>query len=94
MSGDALDPYDVILSGQAKRNLSESLPFDVAAAAIAAIENAIAVNPHRVGKPLNEPFEGCYAARRGTYRIIYRIHEPKHVIEILSIRHRRDSCRP
>jgi hypothetical protein len=29
----------------------------------------------------------------GTYRIIYRINEDKHTVEIHSIRHRRDSYR-
>jgi mRNA interferase RelE/StbE len=85
--------YTVILSGQARRNLHENLPLDVAVAAMETIEHAIAVNPHRVGKPLDEPFDGFYSARRGTYRIIYRIDEPKHVVEIHSIRHRRDAYR-
>ena len=43
------------------------------------------------GKPLDEPFDGFYSARRGTYRIIYRIDAAKHLIEIHSIRHRRDA---
>ena len=32
-------------------------------------------------------------ARRGTYRIIHRIDEAKRVVEIHSIRHRRDAYR-
>jgi mRNA-degrading endonuclease RelE of RelBE toxin-antitoxin system len=40
-----------------------------------------------------EPFDGYYSARRGTYRIIYRIDEAKHQVEIYSIRHRRDAYR-
>jgi mRNA interferase RelE/StbE len=46
-----------------------------------------------VSKPLDEPFDGHYSARRGTHRIIYRIDEAKRVVEIHSIRHRRDACR-
>jgi mRNA interferase RelE/StbE len=88
------NPYVVLLSGQARRNLNENLPADVALAATETIRNAIAVNPSRVGKPLNEPFDGFYAARRGTYRIIYRIDESKRLVEIHSIRHRRDTYRP
>jgi hypothetical protein len=30
-------------------------------------------SPNRVGKPLEEPFDGYHSARRGTYRIIYRL---------------------
>jgi len=86
-------PYTVQLSRQARRNLSENLPLGVAIAATETIQHAIAVNPARVGKPLDEPFDGYYSARRGTYRIIYRIDEAKRVVEIHSIRHRRDAYR-
>jgi mRNA interferase RelE/StbE len=84
-------PYTVIFSRQARRNLHENLPLDSAAAAMAAIDGIITANPHRAGKPLDEPFDGYYSARRGTYRIIYRINEDKHTVEIHSIRHRRDA---
>jgi len=87
------EPYTVLLSGQARRNIRENLPLEVALAAMETIEGAIAVNPYRVGRPLDEPFDGYYSARRGTYRIIYRIDEAKHQGEIYSIRHRRDAYR-
>ena len=74
------------LSGQARRNVREHLPLEVAAAAMETIEGSIAVNPYRAGKPLDEPFDGFYSARRGTYRIVYRIDEAKHQVEIYSIR--------
>ena len=48
---------------------------------------------YRAGKPLDEPFDGFYSARRGTYRIVYRIDEAKRLVEIYSIRHRRDAYR-
>jgi mRNA interferase RelE/StbE len=87
---DKPSPYTVLLSRQARRNLSENLPLEVAIAATETIQHAIAVNPSRVGKPLDEPFDGYYSARRGTYRIIYRVDEAKRVVEVHSIRHRRD----
>ena len=86
-------PYSVMLSGQARRNLSENLPVEVAIAATETIQHAIAINPSRVGKPLDEPFDGYYSARRGTYRVIYRIDEAKRTVEVHSIRHRRDAYR-
>lgn len=86
-------PYAVLLSRQSRRNLAEDLPVDVSIAAMETIQHAIAVNPSRVGKPLDEPFDGYYSARRGTYRIIYRIDEAKRVVEVHSIRHRRDAYR-
>jgi mRNA interferase RelE/StbE len=90
---DTERPYAVIFSRQARRNLHENLPLDVAAAAMETIDGPLATSPHRVGKPLNEPFDGYQSARRGTYRIIYRLNEDKHTVEIYSIRHRRDSYR-
>jgi mRNA interferase RelE/StbE len=87
------EPYAVLLSARARRNIRENLPLEVAFAAMETIGGAIAVNPYRVGKPLDEPFDGYYSARRGTYRIIYRIDEAEHQVEIYSIRHRRDAYR-
>jgi mRNA interferase RelE/StbE len=92
-SAEASAPYTVIFSRRARRNLHEDLPLDVAAAAMATIDGPMTTNPHRAGKPLDEPFDGYYSARRGTYRIIYRINEDKHSVEIHSIRHRRDAYR-
>jgi mRNA interferase RelE/StbE len=87
----ALEPYAVILSRQARRNLHENLPFDVAAAVMEMLDGGLATSPHRVGKPLDALFDGYHSARRGTYRVIYRINEDKHSVEVHSVRHRRDA---
>ena len=34
------------------------------------------------------PLVGCHGARRGTYRVIYRIDETTHVVHVLDIDHR------
>lgn len=54
------------------------------------IDGSIAVNPHRAGQPLDEPFVCYHSARRGTNQIIYHIDEAKRQVEIRSIRHRRE----
>ena len=77
----------------ARRALAEDLPQEVAAAAYALTTAALADNPHRIGKPLGEPYEGLHSARRGTYRVLYRIDPAAHVVEIHSIRHRSDAYR-
>ncbi|MFI9531205.1 type II toxin-antitoxin system RelE family toxin [Micromonospora rosaria] len=41
----------------------------------------------------NPHFDGVHSARRGTYRIAYRINGAQRVVEIRSIRHRRDAYR-
>ena len=50
--------------------------------------------PHRVGKPLRRELAGVWSARRGTYRILYRINEEKREIVVLRIEHRGDVYRP
>ena len=47
-------------------------------------------NPHRVGKPLRRELEGLHSARRGDFRIIYRITD---VVTIVAIDHRADIYR-
>jgi mRNA interferase RelE/StbE len=85
--------YTVLLTPPARQALSEQLPPDVATAAWELITGSLADDPWRVGKPLQEPYLGLHAARRGTYRILYKIDEDKHAIEIRSIRHRADAYR-
>jgi mRNA-degrading endonuclease RelE of RelBE toxin-antitoxin system len=47
----------------------------------------------QVGKPLFGPLAGCYGARRGTYRSVYRIDEDSRVIHVLDIGHRSEIYR-
>lgn len=85
--------YDVQFSKSAKRALTHDLPEKVAAAAFEFITGALRENPQRVGKQLQEPLFPLYSARRGEYRVIYRIVEDHVLIEIVSIAHRRDAYR-
>jgi len=75
------------------RRQFDHLPISIAAAVIETLD-AIASNPHRVGKPLRFELEGCRSARRGPYRIIYRIDEEARSISVLAIAHRADVYRP
>jgi mRNA-degrading endonuclease RelE of RelBE toxin-antitoxin system len=72
----------------ARRAIAERLPESVAAAVLEFCEAALAVNPQRVGKPLFGSLAGCHGARRGTYRIVYRIDESDHVVSVLDVDHR------
>ena len=85
--------YEIRFQPAARRAISDRLPESVAAAVLEFCDAALAVNPHRVGKSLCGPLAGCPGARRGTYRIVYRINEEKHTVEVYSIRHRRDAYR-
>ena len=72
----------------ARRAISQRLPEAVAAAVLEFCDAALAVNPHRVGTPLSGPLAGCHAARRGTYRMVYRIEENTRTVHVLDIDHR------
>lgn len=85
--------YAISYTRQARRVLSEHLPESVAAACIEFIGGALATDPHRVGKPLRGPLDGLHSARRGQFRVIYRIDDVDVVVLIITIDHRRDVYR-
>ena len=82
-------PYDIAWTRTAMRALRR-LPEKVATAAIEFIYGPLAENPQRVGKALRFELEGLHSARRGDYRIIYRITD---VVTIVAIEHRADVYR-
>jgi mRNA-degrading endonuclease RelE of RelBE toxin-antitoxin system len=57
------------------------------------IFGALADDPRRVGAPLRKPFEGQWRARRGEYRVRYRIDDAAQMVYVLDIDHRRDAYR-
>ena len=87
------EPSEVRFTRSAQRALASGLPEKVAAAAFEFINGPLAENPHRLGKQLQEPMRGLYSARRGEYRVIYRIVDGLLLIEVVSIVHRRDAYR-
>ena len=80
--------YNIRFQPAARRAISERLPESVAAAVLEFCEAALAVSPQRVGKPLFGPLVGCHGARRGTYRIVYRIDEASRIVHVLDVDHR------
>lgn len=88
------DGYDLRWSRSAKRALTEELPESVAAAVLELVLGPLRDNPRRVGKPLHEPFEGMYSARRATYRVLYTIDDDKRLVTIEVIKQRGHAYRP
>ncbi len=76
-----------------RRALGEALPEAVAAAAYKFITGPPLSGPHRVGKRLLAPLSDRFSARRGTYRIIYRIDEDSRTVTVVDVAHRRDAYR-
>jgi mRNA-degrading endonuclease RelE of RelBE toxin-antitoxin system len=79
-------------SAPAKRSVI-SLPNKVATAIIEVVYGALADNPQRVGRPLRWELEGLHAARRGDYRIVYRVDTERRAVLVEAIGHRSDVYR-
>jgi mRNA-degrading endonuclease RelE of RelBE toxin-antitoxin system len=82
---DPAQRYEIRFQPAARRAITQRLPEGVAAAVLKFCGATLAVNPHRVGKSLFGPLAGCHGARRGTYRIIYRIEENGCIVHVLDI---------
>jgi len=85
--------YAIAWAAPARGALSR-LPEKAATAAVEFIYGSMAANPHRVGKPLRLGLAGLHSARRGDYRVIYRIDDRERRIDVVAIEHRADAYRP
>lgn len=85
--------YELIVAPTARRQLAEHLPESVAFAAYEFITGPLLDNPHRVGKQLRPPLHDRYSARRGTYRVIYRIDDERYRVSVVGVFRRADAYR-
>ena len=85
--------YEIVVTAPAIRAIQETLPESVAFAVIDFITGPLLENPRRLGAPLRGELEGVWSARRGTYRILYRIDEENREVIVLRIGHRGDVYR-
>lgn len=83
--GDA--PWSVQLSPTAVRAL-ERLPHKIATAIVEFATRTLPADPYRLSKPLRFEFEGWRVARRGDYRVTFRIIDDDHVLYVGRIEHR------
>lgn len=86
-------PYTLRTTPTVRRALTETLPEAVAAAAYEFITGPLLTQPYRVGKRLLTPLDDRFSARRGTYRVIYRIDDKARVVTVVDVGHRRDVYR-
>lgn len=87
------DGYELIISPTARRQLAEVLAESVAFAAYEFIIGPLLTNPHRVGKRLEPPLNDRHSARRGTYRVIYRVDDQKRIVTVVAVVRRADAYR-
>jgi mRNA interferase RelE/StbE len=86
--------FELVIAPTARRQLTEQLPESVAFAAYEFIIGPLLENPHRVGRRLRQPLDDRHSARRGTYRVIYRIDDIRRLVTVVGIVARADAYRP
>jgi mRNA interferase RelE/StbE len=86
-------PFDLIVARPAARAIADGLPEAVATAVIEFITGDLIDNPKRVGRELRNELSGIYRARRGTYRVLYRIDEEQRQVLVLRVEHRTSAYR-
>ena len=84
-------PYRLVVAPGARRALAESLPEAAAFAAWEFISGPLLERPGIVGIPLRPPFAGLWRAKRGEYRVRYRVNDDTKEVTVLHIDHRRDA---
>jgi mRNA interferase RelE/StbE len=85
--------FTIAWTATSRRALTR-LPEKVATAVVEFLYGSLATSPHRVGKPLKLGLEGLHSARRGDYRVIYRIDDRQRQVTVVAIEHRSDAYRP
>jgi len=85
--------YSIVVAPGARPALTDSLPAAAAFAAWEFIDGPLAEAPRRVGAPLRAPFQGLWRARRGDYRVRYRIDDERRLVIVVAVDHRRDAYR-
>jgi mRNA-degrading endonuclease RelE of RelBE toxin-antitoxin system len=85
-------PYEVRFAASARRNLRQ-IPPRIVPAIVEFAYGDLAREPRRVGKPLERELAGTFSARRGPYRLLYRVDDEAARIYILRIDHRADVYR-
>ena len=78
-------PYRLAITATARRQFAEQLPGGVAFGAHEFINGPLLANPHRVGKRLMPPLDDRHRARRGTYRVLYRIDDSPRTVTVVAV---------
>lgn len=77
------------VAARAERDL-QRLPETIATTCVKLLLGLLADNPQQLGKSLLSELSGLHAARRGDYRVIYRLGEDAGAVEALHIDQRSD----
>jgi mRNA interferase RelE/StbE len=86
------DAYSTRFTATAMRDL-DKLPPRILAAVIEFAFGDLEREPRRVGKPLGGKLVGQHSARRGPYRLLYRIDDTEQTVWVHRVDHRADVYR-
>jgi mRNA interferase RelE/StbE len=84
--------FSIQWAATAKRDL-QRLPEKLGRAVVEFVYGSLADNPQRVGRALHLELAGHHAARRGEYRVVYRIDQESRSVIIVHIDNRADVYR-
>ncbi|GAA3550825.1 type II toxin-antitoxin system mRNA interferase RelE [Microlunatus spumicola] len=84
--------WSVEISPAARRSLKR-LPEKVRDAVLAFVHGPLTQDPHRVGTPLERQLAGLHSARRGSYRVVYRIVDERVLVQVVTVGPRSDVYR-
>ncbi|MHB8293181.1 MAG: type II toxin-antitoxin system RelE family toxin [Acidimicrobiales bacterium] len=84
--------YEVRFVASARRDLRH-IPPRIVPAIVEFAYGDLAREPRRVGKPLERELAGTFSARRGPYRLLYRVDDEPARVYILRSDHRADVYR-
>lgn len=93
MSEEPQQPWPVQLAPSALRTM-DRLPHKIGAAIAEFITGTLPANLHRLSTPLRHELTGWQVARRGDYRVTFRIIDDNHALLIGRIEHRSQAYRP
>jgi len=78
--------FRVVWAPSARRQLENRIPPSIGAAVWEFVNGPLAAEPFRVGKPLKYELDGYRSARRGDYRVIYRVTDD--TVQVVRVDHR------
>lgn len=95
MSTDETDEgeWRVRVQPPAQRSLARIAPR-YREALVTFIFGGLAANPRRRGEPLGGDLEGLWSARRGDFRVLYRLDEGTRTMHVRQVAGRADAYRP
>ena len=89
----AVGDYSIAWTALARQALGY-VPEKAGSAVVEFCYGSLAASPYRAGKPLRLGMEGLHSARRGDYRVVYRIDDQARRVDIVAVEHRADVYRP